>query len=118
MPGMETKVKKGSTGAVVQFSPAEKRAARSERIKVAEASPYGWIAHSESGGEQDYRLYCDPAARRLVCTCADFIFNGNGEPGFECKHVSAVLKFIAREYLRHEYDPLRQQAEQQRARVA
>ena len=118
MPGMETKAKKGGTGAVVAFSPAEKRAARSERIKVAEAMPYGWIAHSESGSEQDYRLYCDPAARRLVCTCADFIFNGNGEPGFECKHVSAVLKFIAREYLRREYDPLRQQAEQQRARVA
>lgn len=116
MPGMETKAKKA--GAVVQFSPAEKRAARSERIKVAEATPYGWIAHSESGGEQDYRLYCDPAARRLVCTCADFIFNGNGEPGFECKHVSAVLKFIAREYLRREYDPLRQQDERQRARVA
>ena len=118
MPGMETKAKKGGAGQVVAFSPAEKRAARSERIKVAEASPYGWIAHSESGSEQDYRLYCDPAAKRLVCTCADFIFNGNGEPGFECKHVSAVLKFIAREYLRREYDPLRQQAHQRHARVA
>jgi hypothetical protein len=119
MRGMETKAKKAGAVAVVAFSPSEKRAARSERIKVAEASPYGWIAHSESGGEQDYRIYCDPAARRLVCTCADFIFNGNGEPGFECKHVSAVLKFIARQYLQHEYDPLRQQAhQQQRARVA
>lgn len=118
MSGMETKAKKVSAGQVVAFSPAEKRAARSERIKVAEASPYGWIAHSESGSEQDYRIYCDPAAKRLVCTCADFIFNGNGEPGFECKHVSAVLKFIARQYLQHEYDPLRQQHQQQRARVA
>ena len=119
MQGMETRAKKAGSGQVVQFSPAEKRAARSERIKVAEASPYGWIAHSESGGEQDYRLYCDPAARRLVCTCADFIFNGNGEPGFECKHVSAVLRFIARQYLQYEYDPHRQQHEQQgRARVA
>ena len=118
MRGMETKAKKGGAGQVVQFSAAEKRAARSERIKVAEASPYGWIAHSESGAEQDYRLYCDPAARRLVCTCADFIFNGNGEPGFECKHVSAVLKFIARQYLQDEYDPRRQQQQQHRARVA
>lgn len=110
---METKAKKRSTAKVYTFSSAEKRAARSERIKVAEAEPYGWIAHSESGSEQDYRIYCDPATRRLVCTCADFIFSGNGEPGFECKHVSAVLKFIARQYLLHEYDPQRQ-----RARVA
>jgi hypothetical protein len=110
---METKAKKGGGAQVYAFSPAEKRAARSERIRVAEAEPYGWVAHSESGGERGYHLYCDPASRRLACTCADFIFSGNGEPGFECKHVSAVLKFIARQYLEHEYDPQRQ-----RARVA
>ena len=57
---METKPKKSSAAKVYAFSPAEKRAAKSERIKVAEAEPYGWIAHSESGSEQDYRIYCDP----------------------------------------------------------
>lgn len=113
MPVMETKAKKKNDAKLIMFSPAEKRAARSERIKVAEAEPYGWIAHSESGTERDYRLYCDPETRRLACTCADFIYAGNGEPGFECKHVSAVLKFIARQYLREEYDLTRQ-----RARVA
>jgi hypothetical protein len=110
---MEKKAKKRSNAKVITFTPAEKRAAKSERIKVAEAEPFGWIAHSETGSEQDYRLYREPSSRRLVCTCADFIFSGNGEPGFECKHVSAVLKFIARQYLLYEYDPRRQ-----RSRVA
>lgn len=85
------------------FSPAEQRAARSERILVSEAEPYGWMARSESGAEADYHLFCEPQTRRLACTCADFIFRGNAEPGYECKHVSAVLKFIARRYLATEY---------------
>ena len=113
---MKTRPKKAEAAAAAHtFTAAEKRAARSEGIRVAEAEPYGWIAHSEAGSEQDYRLYRDPEAKHLVCTCADFIFRGNAEPGFECKHVSAVLKFIARLYLRDEYDPRRQQASQQRA---
>jgi hypothetical protein len=95
------------------FTPAEQRAARSERIRVYEAEPYGWIAFSESGVEHNYHLFRDPATKHRACTCADFVFRGNAEPGFECKHVSAVLKFIARQYLAHEYDPQRQ-----RARVA
>lgn len=92
------------------FSPAEQRAARSERIIVSEAEPYGWMARSESGAEADYHLFCEPQTRRLACTCADFIFRGNAEPGYECKHVSAVLKFIARRFLETDYDPRRQQA--------
>ena len=92
------------------FSAAEQRAARSERILVSEAEPYGWMARSESGAESDYHLFCEPQTRRLACTCADFIFRGNAEPGYECKHVSAVLKFIARKFLETDYDPHRQQA--------
>ena len=90
------------------FTPAEQRAARSERIIVSDAEPYGWMAHSESSAEQSYHLFRDPETRRLVCTCADFIFRGDADAGYECKHVSAVLKFIARNYLRHEYDPRHQ----------
>lgn len=89
------------------FSPAEQRAARSERILVNEAKPYGWMARSEGGAEADYHLFCEPQTRRLACTCADFIFRGNAEPGYECKHVSAVLKFIARRFLETEYEPRR-----------
>src|SRR5215212_6064693 len=92
------------------FSPAEQRAARSERILVSEAEPYGWMARSESGAEADYHLFCEPQTRRLACTCADFIFRGNAEPGYESKHVSAVLTFIDRRYLETDYDPRRQQA--------
>jgi hypothetical protein len=92
------------------FSPAEQRAARSERILVSEAEPYGWIARSESGAEADYHLFCEPESRHLACTCADFIYRGNAEPGFECKHVVATLKFIARWYLNNEYDPRKQYA--------
>lgn len=86
------------------FSPAEQRAARGARIKVREAEPYGWIAYSESSTEQAYHLFCDPATKHLACTCADFIYRGNAEPGFECKHVTAVLMFIARCFLLYEYE--------------
>lgn len=92
------------------FTPAEQRAARSERIIVSEAEPYGWMARSEAGTEQDYHLFCEPQTKHLACTCADFIFRGNAEPGYECKHVSAVLKFIARRYLETEYNPHEQNA--------
>jgi hypothetical protein len=85
------------------FTASEQRAARAERIKVAEANPYGWIAHSETEGEHYYHLFCEPGSRSLVCTCADFTFRGNAEPGFECKHVTAVLKFIGKQYLLQEY---------------
>ncbi len=103
-------IKKGAAAKVREFTAAEMRAARSERIRVFEAEPYGWIAFSESGAERDYHLYCEPQTRHLACTCADFVYRGNAEPGFECKHVSAVLKFIARQYLALEYDPRRQNA--------
>ncbi|HEX8178907.1 MAG TPA: hypothetical protein VF525_05125 [Pyrinomonadaceae bacterium] len=92
----------------VTFTPAEQRAARSERIQVREAEPYGWIAFSEAGDAQTYHLFRNPETRRLVCTCADFIYRGDAEPRYECKHVSATLKYIARQYLEREYDPQRQ----------
>lgn len=107
MPCMKTTEKK-STGKVAEFTPAEQRSARAERVKVFEAEPYGWIAQSESGVERGYHLFRDPETRALACTCADFIFRGNAEPGYECKHVAAVLKFIGRQYLKFEYDPRRQ----------
>jgi hypothetical protein len=107
---MKTSMKKRTPGKVHVFTAAEQRAARSERIRVYEAEPYGWIAHSETGSERDYHLFRDPETKHLACTCADFIYRGNAEPGFECKHVSAVLKFIARWYLANEYDPARQMA--------
>src|SRR5438093_9234682 len=100
--------KKGKSDNSPPLTPAELRAARSESVKVSEAKPYGWVAHSESGSEQDYHLYLEPYTKRLVCTCADIIFRGNGEPGFECKHIAATLKFIARHYLATEYNPFRQ----------
>jgi hypothetical protein len=103
-----TEKKRGAK--VEQFTPAEQRSARADRVKVFEAEPYGWIAQSESGVERGYHLFRDPDTRALACTCADFIFRGNAEPGYECKHVAAVLKFIARQYLRYEYDPRRQMA--------
>ena len=53
------------------FNPAEQRAARSERIIVSEAEPYGWMACSEAGTESDYHLFREPQTRRLACTCAD-----------------------------------------------
>lgn len=90
---------------VQSFSAAEQRAARSERVKVLAAEPYGWIAFSEEDAPQErrYHLFCDPETAHLACTCADFVFRGNAEPGFECKHVSAVLKFIGRCYLAYQY---------------
>ena len=109
---MKSSAKRSATGRATAFSPAEMRAARSERIEVSEAVPYGWIAYSESDAERDYHLFRDPETRHLACTCADFIYRGNADPGYECKHVSAVLKFIARYYLAYEYDPLRQSARQ------
>ena len=90
------------------FSPAEQRAARSVRVEVREAEPYGWLAYSEHDPSQSYHLFRDPHSRRLVCTCADFIFRGEADGNYECKHVSAALKFIARAYLASEYDPQRQ----------
>ncbi len=92
------------------FSAAEQRAARSERIEVRDAEPYGWIAFSESGAEQNYHLFRNPETKRLACTCADFIYRGDAEPRYECKHVSAALKYLGRRYLRFEYDPRRQDA--------
>jgi hypothetical protein len=104
------------------FSAAEQRAARAERdrvseavpygwiaerVSVSEAEPYGWIAESESGKET-YILYSSPYTKRLVCTCADYIYRGKDDSAYECKHVSAVLKFIGRWYLVNDYDPLRQ----------
>ena len=114
---MAVAAKKKETATVHDFTAAEQRAARSERIKVYEAEPYGWIACSESGTAEarDYHLFREPVTKHLACTCADFVYRGNAEPGFECKHVSATLKFIARQYLAYEYDPRRQQ---QQARVA
>ncbi|MFL6228511.1 MAG: hypothetical protein ACJ741_07000 [Pyrinomonadaceae bacterium] len=93
---------------VEKFTPAEQRAARSERIEVRDAEPYGWIAFSESGVEQGYHLFRNPETRRLACTCADFIYRGDHEPTYECKHVSATLKYVARQYLARDYDPHRQ----------
>lgn len=87
------------------LTPAEQRAAKAERIKVREAEPYGWVAQSESGTERGYTLFCHPKTKRLVCTCGDFVFRGKNDPTYECKHVSAVLKFIGRWYLSHEYSP-------------
>ena len=104
---MKTTEKKRG-GKVEQFTPAEQRSARAARVRVFEADPYGWIAQSESGSEPGYHLFRDPETKHLACTCADFIYRGNAEPGFECKHVSAVLKFVGRQYLRDGYDPLRQ----------
>jgi hypothetical protein len=102
--------KKNETSNVREFTPAEQRAARSERVKVFEAEPYGWIAFSETGAEREYHLFREPQTKQLACTCADFVYRGNAEPGYECKHVSAVLKFIARRYLALEYNPQRQNA--------
>jgi hypothetical protein len=103
--------KKKSTIKEQTFTPAEQRAARSERVVVEEAEPYGWMARSDSGdAQQEYHLFCDPETRHLACTCGDFIFRGNADFGYECKHVVATLKFIARQYLSNQYDPQRQRA--------
>ena len=93
-------------------SAAEQRAARSERIEVRDAEPYGWIAFSESSAveQNNYHLFRNPETKRLICTCADFIYRGDAEPRYECKHVSATLKYIARQYLERDYDPQHQYA--------
>ncbi|MCA1591293.1 MAG: hypothetical protein LC754_01275 [Acidobacteria bacterium] len=93
---------------IKEFTAAEQRSARAERVRVFEADPYGWIAQSEARSEQGYHLFSDPETKQLACTCADFIYRGNAEPGFECKHVTAVLKYLGRCYLKFDYDPLRQ----------
>ena len=100
-----------------KFSPAELRAAKAERIKVFEAEPYGWIAFSEGDEANFYHLYCHPQTRRLDCVCADFVFRGEREPHYECKHISAVLKFIARNYLATEYQPKPQMAVRSRGKI-
>ena len=92
------------------LSPAERRAVRAEHIRVDDAEPYGWMAHSEADAEQSYHLFCDPETRRLVCTCADFIFRSDLGFNYECKHVSATLKYIARQYLATIYTPHEQLA--------
>jgi len=94
----------------VTFTPAEQRAARSERIQVRAAEPYGWIAFSEANSTQTYHLFRNPETRRLVCTCADFIYRGDVESSYECKHISATLKHIARHYLANEYVPQQRRA--------
>ncbi len=103
--------KKQSTKTQI-FSAAEQRAARSERIEVRDAEPYGWIAFSESSAveQNNYHLFRNPETKRLVCTCADFIYRGDAEPRYECKHVSATLKYIARQYLERDYNPQQQYA--------
>ncbi len=113
MVAMKATDKNRRAAKVQEFTAAEQRSARAKRVKVFEAEPYGWIAQSESGSEAGYHLFCDPATHTLACTCADFIFRGHDEPGFECKHVAAVLKYLGRQYLRRDYDP-----RQQRARAA
>lgn len=92
------------------LSPAERRAVRAERIRIEEAEPYGWIAYSEASPGQVYHLFCDPDTRRLVCTCADFIFRSDLEFNYECKHIAAALKRIARDYLATAYEPHKQRS--------
>lgn len=90
------------------LSPAERRAVRAVGIYVEDAEPYGWMARSEESLEQIYHLYCDPETHHLVCTCADFVFRGDFVSGYECKHISAALKHIARQYLATAYEPREQ----------
>jgi hypothetical protein len=90
------------------FTPEEERAARSERVKVRDAEPYGWVAYSDSEGGKKYHLICSVKTKALTCTCADFVYRGKREPGYECMHISAVLKFVGRNYLAKEYNPLHQ----------
>jgi len=85
------------------LSSSERRAVRAEHIRVEDADPCGWMAYSEANAEQVYHLFCEPETRHLVCTCADFIFRGDAELFYECKHISATLKHIARSYLSNSY---------------
>lgn len=86
------------------LSPSERRAVRAEHIRVENAEPYGWMAYSEAEPTQMYHLFCEPETHRLICTCADFIFRGDADASYECKHVSATLKHIGRSYLLTSYD--------------
>ena len=80
------------------FSEAEKRAARSERIVVTDALPYGWTAYSESQEGESYRLFREPGTKLLVCSCGDFIFRGGrrarlqlqARPGHPASHREPV----------------------------
>ena len=94
------KLKRGAAK-VEKFSPPNN--ARTLRAcPVDEAEPTGWM-RVQIDPENNYHLFCEPTTKQLACTCADFVYRGNAEPGYECKHVSAVLKYIARQYLAHEY---------------
>lgn len=90
------------------LSPAQRRAVRAEAILVEDAEPYGWMARSEASPNHVYHLFCDPETHRLVCTCADFVFRSDLGCSYECKHISATLKHIARHYLGTAYDPREQ----------
>lgn len=91
------------------FSATELRAARSQRVRVGEAEPYGWIATSGGDEAESYTLYANPQTHRLVCVCADYIFRGREDINYRCKHIVATLLFIATRYLENEYRPARQQ---------
>src|SRR4051794_36708134 len=85
------------------LTPEERRAVRAERLSVREAEPYGWICSSGSDDGNVYHLFVDPDTKTLSCICADFIFRGNGDSRYECKHVSAVLKFVGRLAIQSDY---------------
>ena len=87
------------------FTAAEKRSARARRILVSEASLFGWTARSEINAGERYHLFREPTAKNLVCACRDFIFRGNSNSGYSCKHVLTTLRFIGSLYLQTEYDP-------------
>ena len=88
-----------------RFTPAEQRLARSHRIRIEEAEPCGWFACSEHEREP-YYIFADPQAEhQLICACPDFLYHGDAQPGFTCKHIAACLRFIALQYLKHQYTP-------------
>lgn len=82
------------------LSATELRSARSERIEVRELSGGGYVASSELNPSEPYLIYTEPKEKRLTCTCGDYVFRGNDDPAFECKHILAVLKFIGRKAVR------------------
>lgn len=110
MSGGKKSAKKKAAARPETFTGTEQRAARSQRVHVSEAEPYGWIATSGGGDAESYTLYADPTTHKLVCVCADYIFRGKEEPGYQCKHVVATMLFIARTYLENDYDPEKQRA--------
>jgi len=99
---------KNKIGEVKTLSSAERRAVRAEHVQVEDAEPYGWMARSNKNRDHVYHLFCDPATHRLVCTCADFIFRSDLSLNYECKHITATLKHIARCYLNTTYTPHKQ----------